>query len=85
MTLTREFLEAATGGVLQNRCFSKFCKFHRKTPVLESLYDKVALYYKKTPTQVFTCEICEIFKNTFFCRTPPVATSEGTLLSSKIA
>ena len=24
---------------------------------------------------VFSCEFCEIFKNTFFCRTPPVATS----------
>ena len=28
---------------------------------------------KETPTQVFSCEYCEIFKNTFFYRTPPVA------------
>ena len=25
--------------------------------------------------QVFSCEFCEIFKNTFFYRTPPVAAS----------
>ena len=31
--------------------------------------------HKKTPTQVFFCEVCEIFKNTFSCRTPPVAAS----------
>ena len=30
----------------------------------------------KTPTQVFSCEIFEIFKNTFFYRTPPVAASD---------
>ena len=29
---------------------------------------------------MFSCEICELFKSTFFCRTPPVATSEKTLL-----
>ena len=42
------------------------------------------LLSKETPTQVFACEICENFKNTFFYRTPPVAASEWTLLSSKI-
>ena len=25
--------------------------------------------------QVFSCEYCEIFKNSFLCRTPPVADS----------
>ena len=28
-----------------------------------------------TPTQAFSCEICKIFKSTFFYRTPPVAAS----------
>ena len=28
---------------------------------------------KKTPRQVFSCEICYVFKNTFFYRIPPVA------------
>ena len=27
---------------------------------------------KEAQAQVFFCEFCEIFKNTFFCRTPPV-------------
>ena len=39
----------------------------------ESLFNKVAIYLKETPTQVFPCEICEIFKNNFFHRTSPVA------------
>ena len=33
---------------------------HRKTPALESLFKK------ETPTQVFSCEVCEVFKNTFY-------------------
>ena len=28
-------------------------------------------YTMPIPTQVFSCEICEIFKHTFFYRTPP--------------
>ena len=28
------------------------------------------------PTQVFSCEICDVFKNNFFNRTPPVVDSE---------
>ena len=31
------------------------------------------LYWKETPAQVFPCEFCEIFKTTFFYRTPPMA------------
>ena len=31
---------------------------------------------KETLTQVFSCEFCEISKNTFFHRTTPVAASE---------
>ena len=37
--------------------------------MLESLVNKVAglqLYYKQTPTKVFSCEICGFFKNTYF-------------------
>ena len=33
------------------------------------------LYLKKTKTQLCSCEICEIFKNTFFYITPLVAAS----------
>ena len=32
-------------------------------------------YEEEIPTQLFTCEIWEIFKNTFFYRTSPVAAS----------
>ena len=50
--------------------------------MLESLLIKLqALRHgtllKKTPTQVFFCEICGIFKNTFSYRTSPVATSRN--------
>ena len=61
--------ETVTGGLLQKNVFLKVCKFHRKTSVLESLFNKVVglqLYYKNAPTQVFSCEICKIFKNTYF-------------------
>ena len=57
---------------LQIRCSQKFLKFQRKTPVLESLFNKVAdlqAYQKETSPQVFSCEICKISKNTFFYRT----------------
>ena len=43
----------------------------RKTPVQESLFNKVAvlpatLFKKETLAQVFFCEFCQISKNTFF-------------------
>ena len=46
----------------------------------ESLFDKVAglrpvTLIKETLANVFSCEICEILKNTFFHRTPQVAAS----------
>ena len=34
------------------------------------------LYLKRDPVQLFSYEFCEISKNTFFKRTPPVAASE---------
>ena len=34
---------------------------------------KACIFIKKdTPTQVFSCEYCKIFKKSFFYRTPPV-------------
>ena len=35
---------------------------------------------KETPTQVLSYKICEIFKNTFFYRTPLVGASVYTFL-----
>ena len=50
-------------GVLRN-----FVKFTRKH-LCQSFFNKVTL------AQVFSCEFCEISKNTFSRRTPPVAAS----------
>ena len=36
------------------------------------------LYWKETPTQVFSYEYCDIFKNSLFYRTPLVAASAIT-------
>ena len=46
----------------------KVCNIHRKTPVLEPLFSKVAsleayeLIKKETPTQMFSYEYCQLFK-----------------------
>ena len=67
---------------LQNRCSQKFSDIHRKTPMLDFLFNKVAAIQacnfikKKIPRQVLSCEYCEIFKNSFFYRTSLVAASE---------
>ena len=45
-----------------------FCK----KGVLEN-FETCNFIKKETLAQVFYCEFCEIFKNTFFYRTPPVA------------
>ena len=58
-----------------------FCNICRKTPVLQSLFSKVAglegynSIEKRPHTQVFSCEYWEIFKDTLFYRTPLVAAS----------
>ena len=51
-------------GVLRN--FAKFTGKH----LCQSLF-----FNKETLAQVFSCEFCEISKNTFFYRTPLVAAS----------
>ena len=49
--------------------------------MLESLFDKVTglkannFITKETSIKVFFCEYCKIFKNSFFCKTPPAAAS----------
>ena len=37
-----------------------------KIAVLKNLLKGLQLYWKETPTQVFSCEYCKIFKNVFF-------------------
>ena len=42
-------------------------KFHRETPVLESLFQHEGLFIlKETPALLFSCETCQIFKNIDF-------------------
>ena len=73
-TLTRNGLihKQLFADVLQNICFLKFRTIHRKTHLLE------------TVTQVFSYECCEIFKNSFFYRTPPVAASVSIINHSSV-
>ena len=44
------------------KLFLKIHKFHRKTPVPEAC----KFIKKEALAQMFCCEICETFKNTFF-------------------
>ena len=44
---------------VKKRC-EKFCNIYRKPPVLEFLYQN------ETLTQVFSCEYCEVFKDTCY-------------------
>ena len=53
-----------------NFCSWQCCNTHKKTSVLGSLFNKVAglglqLFYEIS-TQVFPCEYCEIFNNSYF-------------------
>ena len=63
----------------RSRCSQKFRKLHRKTPVQSLFLNKVtgACNFVKNETlaQVFSGEFCEIYKNTYSYRTPPVAAS----------
>ena len=70
------FQSAATGGVLRKKVFLKISQNSQGSTCARVFFlikleasDLVAL------VQVFSCKFCEIFKNTFFLRTPPVAAS----------
>ena len=62
--------DIGTQGLFRNNDFlrSNFTKSTIKQPQPVTLI-------KKTLAQVFSCEFCEISKNTFSYRTPPVAAS----------
>ena len=61
--------------------FLKISQISQENTLLESVFNKVTdlkglqRYQKETATQMFSCEIYEIFKDTIFYRTPPVAGS----------
>ena len=50
---------------------------YRCIPVNNAKLLRAPILLKRESKQVFSSEKCEIFKNSFFCRTPPVAASEG--------
>ena len=76
-----KYTEAVTGGVFcKLKCSLKFCKARRKTPVRVSflimLQTEACNFIKKeTLAHVFSCEFCEISKNSFSYRIPLVAAS----------
>ena len=60
------------------RCSRNFADFTGKYLCWSLFFNKVTglqLYCKRLQHKVFSCEICKVFKNTFFYRTPPVAAS----------
>ena len=69
-----------------------FFKIYRKISQISQENTCVEVYFliklqasgcfikKETPTHVFSCEIWDIFKNTFFYRIPLVTASVNTML-----
>ena len=58
------FQKKSFADVLQNRCSSKFRKFYRKTPVLDSPFNK--LFQNETPTQCFPVKFAKFWRTYFF-------------------
>ena len=66
--------------ILSKRCFQKFNKIHRKTSgrlsfLIQLQGSTCSCINKETLAQAFSCEFCEISKNTFLHRAPLVAAS----------
>ena len=66
--------EAAVRRCSSKQVFLKISQCSQKTPVFESLFNKAGalkacIFIKKEiPTQVFSCEYCKIFKNSFLVK-----------------
>ena len=50
----------------QSLFFNKVAGLWPATLLRKRLWHRLATLLKKTPAQVFSCEFCEILKNTFF-------------------
>ena len=72
--------EAVALGCFVKEVFLEISQNSRKTPVPESL-SFCNFIKKETLAQVFSCEFCEISKNTFSYGTPPVAASVNERLT----
>ena len=62
LTLRSNFRSSHRRCSRKKRVLKVFCKIYRKALVLES-------FLKETPTQMFSCEFCKIFKNIAFQNT----------------
>ena len=61
-------------GIVWKSFHKNFAKFTGKKPASESLFNKVATFFKnETLTHVFSHEYCEISMKSSFCRTLLVA------------
>ena len=84
--LLKSFSEAVTRRSFVKKVFLKISQNTQKTPVSESFFlirlqaQACNFIKKETQAQVFSCEFCEIFKNSLFYRTPPVAASNFSQL-----
>ena len=81
------FQKQLPGGVCKKGVLRNFAKFRGKHLSRKLFFKKVAglacnCIKKESLTQMFSCEFCEISKNTFFYRTPQVAASRFKFCSS---
>ena len=63
--------EAATRGVLQKKVFSEIPQNAQENTCASLFFNQVAgrnFITKETLAQVFSCEFCEHFENTFFTK-----------------
>ena len=51
---------------------------HRRCSVNKGRPEGLQFYSKEIPTKVFSCEICDIFKNTYFEEDLQTTASEAT-------
>ena len=69
-------LEAATGGILQEKVFLEILQNSQESNCARVLLPLACNFInKETLAQVFSNEFCEISRNTFYYRTHRVATS----------
>ena len=83
ITVTSKVTEAAVRRCSSKLLFANIYNIHWKKPVVESHFNTVPYLQtcfqacnfikKRNHHMCFPCWYCKIFKNNFFCRTPPVA------------
>ena len=64
LNLYQEAKKQSPTDVLLERCSYKFCKIHRKIPLLESLLQQSCR--PRALAEMLSCEFCETSKNILF-------------------